>query len=57
MIDPDTGLSLGSDEERLGFIQIQKMVANGKAAREIIVSGGGIETGDIVRPASADPGP
>ena len=53
LIDPDTGLSLGSDENCLGSIQIQKIVAEGKAAKGIIISGGDFEAGDIVRPESA----
>lgn len=52
LIDPDTGLSLGSDEEQIGSIQIQKVVANGKAAKGIIIIGEGFKAGDIVRPES-----
>ncbi|MGD9487068.1 MAG: CsgG/HfaB family protein [Calditrichaceae bacterium] len=49
LIDPDTGLSLGSEEQKIGQIQIVSDVAGGKAAKAIVKGGGGFETGDLVR--------
>ncbi len=50
LIDPDTGLSLGSEEEIAGSIQINQLVANGKAAKGIILTGSNMKVGNIVRP-------
>ncbi|MGD9897629.1 MAG: CsgG/HfaB family protein [Calditrichaceae bacterium] len=49
LIDPDTGLSLGSEERKIGQIQIVSDVAGGKAAKAIVKGGGGFDTGDLVR--------
>jgi curli biogenesis system outer membrane secretion channel CsgG len=49
LIDPDTGISLGSEEEQVGSIQIKSIVANGKAAKGIIVNGSDFKIGNIVR--------
>ena len=50
LIDPDTGLSLGSMETRIGEIEVVKNdIGEGKAAQCKIVSGQGMERGDLVR--------
>jgi curli biogenesis system outer membrane secretion channel CsgG len=49
LIDPDTGLSLGSEEKKIGVIQVTGDVPGGKACKAIIKSGTGIDKGDIVR--------
>lgn len=49
LIDPDTGLSLGSEEMKIGSIQVVSDVASGKACKAIIKSGSGFATGDFVR--------
>ncbi len=49
LIDPDTGLSLGAEEEKVGTIQVIRDLANGKASIAKVVSGGNFQTGDIVR--------
>lgn len=50
LIDPDTGLSLGSMESRIGEIEVVKNdIGEGKASQCKIVSGQGMERGDLVR--------
>jgi len=49
IIDPDTGLSLGSEESMIGEIQITGDMADGKAAKAIVKSGMGFQTGDLVK--------
>ncbi len=49
LIDPDTGISLGSEESKIGTIQYTTDVAGGKAGKAIIKSGTGFETGDLIR--------
>ncbi|MBK7259824.1 MAG: hypothetical protein IPI01_18880 [Ignavibacteriae bacterium] len=47
--DPDTGLSMGSEETKVARIKVTGQMLNGKAAKASVVSGTGIKTGDIVR--------
>ena len=50
LVDPDTGIELGSVEEQLGTIRVaDNSVGNGKASRCTVVSGTGFERGDLVR--------
>ncbi|MFH1943460.1 MAG: CsgG/HfaB family protein [bacterium] len=49
LIDPDTGLSLGSEETKVGTIEVTSIVSGGKAAKADIKSGSGFKTGDLVR--------
>ncbi len=49
LIDPDTGLSLGNEEKKVGSIQVTGILANGKAAKAIIKTGSGFKKGDLVR--------
>ncbi len=49
LIDPDTGLSLGSEESLIGEIQVTTDMADGKAAKAIVKSGMGFQDADIIR--------
>lgn len=49
LIDPDTGLSLGSTEERVGVVEIVQDLSNGKASKARIVEGSSFQKGDVVR--------
>lgn len=49
LIDPDTGLSLGSAETQVGTLKITSMVPGGKAAVARAASGSGFEKGQLVR--------
>ena len=50
LIDPDTGLNLGSIESKVGQIEVTNAsVGNGKAAQCRIISGSGFQKGDLVR--------
>ena len=49
LIDPDTGLSLGSEEMKIGKIEVVSDVAGGKACKAIVKSGSNFDTGDLVR--------
>ncbi len=50
LIDPDTGLSLGAEEERIGTISVvTNNLGNGKASKARIVSGSGMKKGDLIR--------
>jgi len=50
LIDPDTGLNLGSVESKIGTIRVtNNNIGNGKASQCEAVSGTGFERNDIVR--------
>jgi hypothetical protein len=49
LIDPDTGISLGSEEMMIGKIEVISDVAGGKACKAIIKGGSNFMTGDLVR--------
>jgi curli biogenesis system outer membrane secretion channel CsgG len=49
LIDPDTGLSLGSEDKKVGTIEVTGFAGEGKASKAVIKSGSGMKTGDIVR--------
>jgi hypothetical protein len=49
LIDPDTGISLGSEEMKIGKIKVTQDVGDGKACKALIVSGSGFKTNDIIR--------
>lgn len=50
LIDPDTGLSLGSMETKVGEIEvINNALGHGKASQCKVISGQGFQRGDIVR--------
>ena len=49
IIDPDTGISLGSEEYPVGRIRVVRDIGDGRACKAIIVSGSGFKVGDLVR--------
>lgn len=49
LIDPDTGISLGSEEMKIGKVEIISDIAGGKACKAIIKGGTNFMTGDLVR--------
>jgi curli biogenesis system outer membrane secretion channel CsgG len=49
LIDPDTGLSLGSEESKIGQIQVTGDIGDGRAAKAMVKSGTGFQTGDLIR--------
>ena len=50
LIDPDTGISLGSIESKIGKIEVtNNNLGNGKASQCVIKEGEGFKKGDLVR--------
>ncbi len=49
LIDPDTGISLGSEEQKIGRLKVMQDIGDGKACKAVVVSGTGFKTGDFVR--------
>jgi len=49
LIDPDTGISLGSEESKIGRVKVVQDVGDGKACKAILVSGSGLKSSDMVR--------
>ena len=50
LIDPDTGISLGSLESKIGIIEVtNNSLGNGKASQCVIKEGSGFKKGDLVR--------
>lgn len=49
LIDPDTGLSLGSEETKIGQLQVTGDIGDGRACKAIVKSGTGFKTGDLIR--------
>lgn len=47
--DPDTGLSLGSEEMKVGRIKVTEDMLKGKAAKAKVLEGTDLKTGDIIR--------
>ncbi|MCC6398245.1 MAG: hypothetical protein IT282_14625 [Bacteroidetes bacterium] len=47
--DPDTGLSMGSEETKVASLKVVSDMLNGKACKAKVVSGQGIKSGDVVR--------
>ncbi|HEY6952996.1 MAG TPA: CsgG/HfaB family protein [Bacteroidota bacterium] len=47
--DPDTGLSLGSEETKVGKIKTTEDMLRGKAAKATVLEGKDFQVGDIVR--------
>jgi curli biogenesis system outer membrane secretion channel CsgG len=47
--DPDTGVSMGTEEAKVAHIVVQSDMLNGKAAKAKVASGKGIKAGDMVR--------
>jgi curli biogenesis system outer membrane secretion channel CsgG len=51
VVDPDTGMSLGAEETKIGHIKVTDDALKGKAAKAKIVEGKDIQNNDIVREA------
>lgn len=50
LVDPDTGLSLGSTETKIGTIKVtNNNIGNGKASQCVAVTGSGFTRNDLVR--------
>ncbi|MCK5076690.1 MAG: hypothetical protein KAR38_09950 [Calditrichia bacterium] len=49
LIDPDTGLNLGTTESKIGIIEITEDIANGKASKAKSIKGQSFRKGDIVK--------
>jgi hypothetical protein len=50
LIDPDTGLNLGSDEIRVGTIRVtDNQIGNGKASKCVAIAGSDFQRNDIIR--------
>jgi curli biogenesis system outer membrane secretion channel CsgG len=49
LIDPDTGISLGSEESLIGRIKVVQDIGDGKACKALVLSGTGFSTGDLIR--------
>lgn len=49
LIDPETGLSLGAEEIKIGTIQVIRDIAGGKASLAKVIIGSDFQRGDIVR--------
>jgi hypothetical protein len=49
LIDPDTGLSLGTEEMKIGEIEYTADVADGRAGKAKVKSGTGFQRGDLIR--------
>jgi curli biogenesis system outer membrane secretion channel CsgG len=49
LIDPDTGLKLGSEETKVGRIVVTSDIADGKASKCDVIEGSGGTRGDVVR--------
>lgn len=50
LVDPDTGISLGTVDSRVGIIQVvDNTVGNGKASKCTVVEGSGFDRNDMVR--------
>ncbi|HAV23769.1 MAG: hypothetical protein A2X67_04990 [Ignavibacteria bacterium GWA2_55_11] len=47
--DPDTGLSMGAEEEQVGEIAVVEDALKGKAAKAKVAGGAKVQVGDIVR--------
>jgi len=47
--DPDTGVSLGAEESKVGSIKVTEDALQGKASKAKIVDGTDIKAGDVVR--------
>jgi curli biogenesis system outer membrane secretion channel CsgG len=47
--DPDTGLSMGSEETKVASLKVVSDMLNGKACKAKVVSGQGIKSGDVVK--------
>lgn len=49
ILDPDTGLPLGREEEKMGKVKVVEDMLKGKAAKAKVLEGTGLKVGDVVR--------
>ena len=49
IFDPDTGLSMGSEETKVGRIKVKEDMLNGKACKAAVLEGTEFKVGDVVR--------
>jgi curli biogenesis system outer membrane secretion channel CsgG len=47
--DPDTGLSLGNEETKIGRVKVTEDMLKGKACKAIVLEGAPLQVGDIIR--------
>ncbi|MBI3006062.1 MAG: hypothetical protein HYY49_11710 [Ignavibacteriales bacterium] len=47
--DPDTGLSLGAEEEKVGRVKVKEDMLQGKACKATVLDGKDFKVGDLVR--------
>ena len=49
LIDPDTGISLGAELEKVGTIKVVSDMVGGKASKAELISGSNFQNGDVVK--------
>ncbi len=49
LIDPDTGISLGSEIEKIGSIKIIEDMVGGKASKAQVLNGSNFQTGNLIK--------
>jgi len=47
--DPDTGLSLGNEETRIGRVKVKEDMLKGKACKAVVLEGAPLQVGDVIR--------
>ena len=47
--DPDTGLSLGNEEKKIGRVKVTEDMLKGKACKAVVLEGAPLQIGDIIR--------
>lgn len=47
--DPDTGLSMGAEETRVGAVKVKESMLQGKACKAVVLEGAPLKVGDILR--------
>jgi curli biogenesis system outer membrane secretion channel CsgG len=47
--DPDTGLSMGAEETRVGLVKVKEGMLQGKACKALVLEGAPLKVGDILR--------
>ena len=47
--DPDTGLSMGNEETRVGRVKVKEDMLKGKACKAVVLEGAPLQVGDILR--------
>jgi curli biogenesis system outer membrane secretion channel CsgG len=47
--DPDTGLSMGAEETRVGLVKVKESMLQGKACKALVLEGAPLKVADILR--------